>query len=37
MAVSATGAAASEVVVLLTPDEIDAAAKLSVEYRPPGS
>jgi len=37
MAVSATGAAASEVVVLLTPDEIDAAAKLSVDYRPPGS
>jgi len=37
MAVSATGAAASAVVVLLTPDEIDAAAKLSVDYRPPGS
>jgi len=27
----------SEVVVLLTPEEIHAAAKLSVDYRPPGS
>ena len=37
IAVNAAGAASSEVVVLLTPDEFDAAAKLSVEYRPPGS
>ena len=37
MAVNAAGAATSEVVVLLTPEDIDAAAKLSVEYRPPGS
>lgn len=37
MAVNATGGATSEVVVLLTPDEIGAAAKLSVSYRPPGS
>ena len=33
IAVNAAGAASSEVVVLLTPDEFDAAAKLSVEYR----
>jgi uncharacterized protein with GYD domain len=37
IAVSATGGAASEVVVLLTPEEIDEASKLSVSYRPPGS
>ena len=37
IAVNATGAAGAEVVVLLTPEEIDAAAKLSVDYRPPGS
>ena len=37
IAVNTAGGATSEVVVLLTPDEIDAAAKLSVEYRPPGS
>jgi uncharacterized protein with GYD domain len=37
MAVKATGAASSEVVVLLTPEDIDSAGKLSVEYRPPGS
>ena len=37
MAVNATGGATSEVVVLLTPEDIDAAAKLSVSYRPPGS
>ena len=35
--VNATGAAAAEVVVLLTPEDVDAAAKLSVDYRPPGS
>lgn len=37
MAVNAAGGATSEVVVLLTPEDIDAAAKVSVEYRPPGS
>jgi uncharacterized protein with GYD domain len=37
MAVTAAGAATSEVVVLLTPEDIDAAAKISVDYRPPGS
>jgi uncharacterized protein with GYD domain len=37
MAVNAAGAASSEVVVLLTPEDIDAAAKISVDYRAPGS
>jgi uncharacterized protein with GYD domain len=37
MAVNAAGGAASEVIVLLTPEDIDAAAKLSVAYKPPGS
>src|SRR5438105_10777867 len=37
LAVNAAGGATSEVVVLLTPEDIDAAAKLSVDYRPPGS
>ena len=37
VAVNAAGAATTEVVVLLTPEDIDEAAKLSVEYRPPGS
>jgi len=37
MAVSAAGAVTSEVVVLLTPEDIDAAAKVSVDYTPPGS
>jgi uncharacterized protein with GYD domain len=37
IAVNTSGGATSEVVVLLTPEEIDAAAKLSVDYRPPGS
>jgi uncharacterized protein with GYD domain len=36
IAVGASGAAASEVVVLLTPEDVDAAAGLSVDYRPPG-
>jgi uncharacterized protein with GYD domain len=35
--VNSSGGVSSEVVVLLTPEEIDAAAKLSVDYRPPGS
>lgn len=37
IAVSTAGAATSEVVVLLAPEDIDAAAKLSVDYQPPGS
>ncbi len=37
IAVNATGAAASEVIVLLTPEDIDEAARMSVDYRPPGS
>jgi uncharacterized protein with GYD domain len=37
IAVNASGGAACEVVVLLTPEEIDEAAKISVDYRPPGS
>lgn len=37
IAVSGAGGATSEVVVLLTPEEIDQAAKISVDYRPPGS
>jgi len=36
-AVGASGAASSEVVVLITPEDVDAAAELSVDYRPPGS
>jgi uncharacterized protein with GYD domain len=35
MAVKAAGAATSEVVVLLTPEDMDAAAEISVAYRPP--
>jgi uncharacterized protein with GYD domain len=37
LAVTSVGAAATEMVVLLTPEEIDAAAKMSVDYRPPGA
>jgi uncharacterized protein with GYD domain len=37
IAVNSGAGATSEVVVLLTPEEIDAAAKISVDYRPPGS
>ena len=37
IAVGASGAAGSEVVVLLTPEDVVAAAGLSVDYRPPGS
>jgi uncharacterized protein with GYD domain len=37
IAVNTSGGATSEIVVLLTPEEIDSAAKLSVDYRPPGS
>jgi len=37
LAVTAGGGAAVRTVVLLTPDEIDAAAQKSVKYSPPGS
>jgi uncharacterized protein with GYD domain len=37
IAVNSTGAVAAEVVVLLTPEDVDAAAELSVDYRAPGS
>jgi uncharacterized protein with GYD domain len=37
LAVNASGAAAAKTTVLLTPEEVDAAAKTSVDYRPPGS
>ena len=37
IAVNTAGGATSEVVVLLSPEEIDAAAKISVDYTPPGS
>jgi uncharacterized protein with GYD domain len=36
LAVAAGGAAGIETVVLLSPEEIDEAAKKSVSYRPPG-
>ena len=36
LTVSASGAAASRVTVLLTTEEVDAAAKKTVSYRPPG-
>ena len=36
LTVNAAGAATSKVTVLLTPEEIDAAAKKSPTYRPPG-
>jgi uncharacterized protein with GYD domain len=37
LAVNATGAVAIKTVVLLTPEEVDAAAERAVSYRPPGS
>ena len=37
LAVNASGAVTSRTVVLLTPEEVDAAAKRSVDYRPPGA
>jgi uncharacterized protein with GYD domain len=37
MMVTASGAAVSHVTVLLTPEEVDQATQLSVEYRPPGN
>jgi hypothetical protein len=35
LAVAASGAASLSTVVLLTPEELDAATKLSATYRPP--
>jgi uncharacterized protein with GYD domain len=37
LTVNASGGATVKTTVLLTPDEVDAAAKRSVEYRPPGA
>ena len=37
LTVNASGAAGVKTTVLLTPEEVDAAAKRSVDYRPPGS
>jgi uncharacterized protein with GYD domain len=37
IAVNTSGGATSEVIVLLTPEDVDAAAELSVDYRPPGT
>jgi uncharacterized protein with GYD domain len=35
--VSASGAVAATTIVLVTPEEIDAASKMKVDYRPPGA
>jgi uncharacterized protein with GYD domain len=37
LAVNGTGAASLKTVQLLTPEQVDAAAKLDVGYRPPGN
>ena len=37
LAVAASGMASTRTIVLLTPDEIDRAAKTKVDYRAPGS
>jgi uncharacterized protein with GYD domain len=37
LTVNASGAVTVRTTVLLTPEEVDAAAKRSVEYRPPGA
>ncbi len=37
LTVNAAGGATVRTVVLLTPDEVDAAAKRAVDYRPPGA
>lgn len=37
MTVAGAGSASPRTVVLLTPEEVDAATKLSPSYRPPGS
>lgn len=36
MMVNASGAATSSVTVLLTPEEVDRATQMTVDYRPPG-
>lgn len=36
LAVTASGAAATETVVLLTPEEVDQASAMTIDYRPPG-
>jgi uncharacterized protein with GYD domain len=36
LTVNASGGASAKTTVLLTPEEVDAAAKRSVDYRPPG-
>ena len=37
LTVNSAGGATTRTVLLLTPEEVDAAAQRSVEYRPPGS
>jgi uncharacterized protein with GYD domain len=37
LAVNASGGATMKTTVLLTPEEVDAAAQRSVDYRPPGA
>jgi uncharacterized protein with GYD domain len=37
LAVNASGAATTKTIVLLTPEQVDAAAQKSVDYRAPGS
>jgi len=37
LAVNSSGAVTTHTVVLLTPEDVDAAAKRSVEYRAPGA
>jgi uncharacterized protein with GYD domain len=37
LAVNAAGAATVETIVLVTPEEVDAAAQQSADYRPPGA
>jgi uncharacterized protein with GYD domain len=36
LAVNATGAVSFKTIVLITPEEVDAAVKKSISYRPPG-
>ena len=37
LSVNAAGGVSAKTVVLLTPEEVDQAAKRSIDYRPPGS
>ena len=37
LTVNTSGAVTTKTVVLMTPEEVDAAAKRSVDYRPPGT